>query len=161
MRSKKVIVLCHCILNQNSVINDWERARGAFPLAGPILNSGIGIIQLPCPELIFKGLDRPPLEYEDYNTEEYRELSRQLLSPYVWQLKEYVSKGYELQGIIGINKSPSCSITGQRGVFMEEFFQMCSDENIELRHMEIPEDYHEEKSDSQMISTIEKFITEE
>lgn len=161
MRSKKLILVCHCVLNQNSVINDWERAKGAFSIVAPLLHSGAGIIQLPCPELVYKGINRPPLEYEDYDTLGYRALSRQLLAPYILQLKDYISNGYKLQGIVGIHNSPSCSITGQRGVFMEELFDMCSQENIALNYVEVPEEYQEHGDNHNLIRAIKNFIMED
>lgn len=160
MKSKKIILTSHCILNQNSVIEGWGRARGAFPIVKLLLNEGIGIIQLPCPELIFNGINRPPLEYKDYNTKDYRNLCHELLLPYVSQLKAYIENGYQLLGIVAVHNSPSCSITGKRGVFMEELFDICEQQNILLQYVEIPETYNEEICESDLENKIRELIKE-
>lgn len=158
MLTKKIIVLSHCILNQNSVVNNWERASGGFPIVQYILEKNIGIIQLPCPELIFKGINRPPMTYEEYNnTEGYRESCISLLSPVISQLKDYIHNKYEYIGVIGINESPNCSITSQQGVFMEEFFNLCQKENINSKYIEIPTWYSEE-NEGNYLGLLKKFI---
>ena len=158
MKSKKIVLVSHCVLNQNAVIEGWARARGAFPIAKHLIESGAGIIQLPCPELIFKGIGRSPLEYVDYDTPAYREKCIELLGPLVAQIKEYLANGYTLLGVLGINNSPSCSISGQRGVLMEELFASCTQENIQLFYAEVPENYSEEKLDDNLQKNIENLL---
>ena len=58
-RSKRIIFIAHCMLNQNSISD----GTADFPsLNKEILNflieKDIGIIQMPCPELCCLGLDR-------------------------------------------------------------------------------------------------------
>jgi predicted secreted protein len=118
-RSKKILLVSHCILNQNTVIKEEARALGAIPSATDwIKKEGFGIVQLPCPEFTFLGLDRPPMTYEEYDHEEYRSHCRKILTPIMEQLEEYRRGGYEITGVLGIQSSPSCDQT--RGVFMEE-----------------------------------------
>ncbi len=58
-RSRKIIFVAHCVLNQNAKIDRCARYPGAMPeLAAFLLQSGVGIVQLPCPELLALGLDR-------------------------------------------------------------------------------------------------------
>lgn len=158
MKSKKIILVSHCVLNQNAVVERWARARGAFPITKQLIEDGVGIIQLPCPELIFKGIGRLPLNYSGYDTPEYRKTCSKLLLPYVEQIKEYLANGYTLLGVLGINNSPSCSISGQRGVLMEELFALCRQENITLEYAEIPENYNEDTSDESLQNSIEKLL---
>ncbi len=139
MRSKKILVLSHCVLNQNAVIADWERARGAFPFVAQHLAQGVGIVQLPCPELLHGGLSRPPMSYAQYNTPAYRALCAELCVPIVAQLVEYARCGYELCGLIGIEQSPTCSISGQRGVLMEELLAALDAARLSLPLYEMPE----------------------
>lgn len=160
MRSGKVILVSHCILNQNAVISGWARAKGAFPVVKQLVDAGVGIIQLPCPELIFKGLCRPPLTYEGYNTEEYRTLCRDLLVPYWKQITGYLENGYSLLGVIGIHNSPTCSVTGQRGVFMEELFALCEKQGIPLAFAEVPEEYSESSAGDALTGELAKLIEE-
>ena len=154
MKSKKLILISHCILNQNAVIEGWERASGAFPVSKLLIEAGLGIIQLPCPELIFKGMERPSMTYSGYNTPKYQELCRELLAPYISQIKNYMANGYVLQGLIGIHNSPTCSISGQRGVLMEALFDICEKENIPLRYVEIPEEYTASTQDKDLENKI-------
>ncbi|WP_059172593.1 CD3072 family TudS-related putative desulfidase [Bacillus sp. FJAT-27445] len=131
-RSKRIILTSHCILNQNTVIDGEARALGAIPSAVHwIVERGYGILQLPCPEFTFLGLDRPPMTYEEYDTKEYRAHCRHILEPIISQVKEYLGNGYIIEGILGIQSSPSCDQT--RGVFMEEVHQLFFENGIEIK----------------------------
>ncbi len=129
--------------NQNSVVEDLARARGAYPVAALLIDAGVGIIQLPCPEMSYKGLMRPPLDYDDYSNEEYRSLCRELTRAVVGQIKDYLAAGYKLAGIIGIEGSPPCAISGRRGVLMEELLPTLITNRITVPFVEIPETYRE------------------
>ena len=105
---KKILVVSHCILNQNAVVNGWERARGAYPIAKYILEKGVGMIQLPCPELLCMGLERAAMSYEDYNSiEGYRKRCLDLLEPVIIQLKMYKESNYKYLGVIGAAGQPA------------------------------------------------------
>jgi predicted secreted protein len=140
-RSRKLLLVSHCVLNQNSVVCGWERAAGAFQFVREIIESGVGIIQLPCPEMEYAGCGRPPQNYEEYNTAPYRELCRRLAESVTGQMKEYLKHGYQYCGIIGIQNSPTCSISGRRGVFMEELLAQLSDIGLVSGCFEVPESY--------------------
>jgi predicted secreted protein len=144
LRDKKLILLSHCILNQNSVVLPLARAKGGFLIAKSLLDKGIGIIQLPCPEFKFLGPERKPMNKEQYDSPEYRTLCRELFKPILEDIKKYLAQSYSLVGIVGINDSPTCSITGIRGIFMEEIFIMLNEESIEVNYFEIPADYSED-----------------
>ena len=108
-RSKRILLVSHCILNQNTVIKDEERAEGAVLSAATwALTEGFGLLQLPCPEFTFLGLERPPMTYEEYDTKEYRRHCRQILQPVLEQALDYLKNGYEMAGVLGIQSSPSC-----------------------------------------------------
>lgn len=137
--------MSHCVLNQNAVIHGWERARGAFPFAIELLRSGIALIQLPCPEFIVLGGDRPPMTYEEYrNLPDFRQECQRLLQPMIQQIQAYQAEGYQYLGVIGIHESPNCSISGQRGVLMEEFFAECHKAQIGTNFLEVPTWYSED-----------------
>lgn len=147
MRSKKILIMSHCVLNQNSVVYPLARAKGAFSFVKKIIDSGVGIIQLPCPELKFLGINRKSMTKEEYDTEEYRKLCRELFAPVLEELIVYINRGYEFCGVIGINQSPTCSITGNRGILMEEMFKMFADKGIKAAYYEVPEEYSDSISD--------------
>jgi predicted secreted protein len=130
-RSKKIVVLSHCLLNQNTVIAEEARAMGAIPsVVSWALEKGYGMVQLPCPEFTYLGINRPPMTYEEYDTAEYRQHCREILLPVVRQLQEYGENGYEIVGTVGIGRSPSCD--PGRGVFMEEFQALLKERHIHL-----------------------------
>lgn len=141
IRSKKIILVSHCILNQNSVVEPLARAKGAFGFVKNLIDSGVGVIQLPCPEFRFLGITRKPMDKKDYDSPEYRKLCLKLFLPVLEDLLIYLENDYEFCGIIGINQSPTCSITGNRGIFMEEIFNLLASKGIETKYFEVPETY--------------------
>lgn len=157
--------MSHCVLNQNAVIHGWERARGAFPFAVELLRSGIALIQLPCPEFIVLGGDRTPMTYEEYrDLPDYRHQCQTMLQPIIQQIQAYQAEGYQYLGIIGIHESPNCSISGQRGVLMEEFFAECQQAKIGTNYLEVPTSYSEEDQgdfDEQLQRFLEKGLDNE
>ncbi|MEH7093499.1 CD3072 family TudS-related putative desulfidase [Neobacillus vireti] len=131
-RSKKILIVSHCILNQNTVIEGEARAEGAVLSAVEwALKQGYGFLQLPCPEFTFLGLDRPSMTYEEYNTLEYRKHCREILMSILQQAQDYVKNGYEIMGLLGIQSSPSCDPI--KGIFMEELTAMFTENGIPLK----------------------------
>lgn len=92
---------------------------------------GFGIVQLPCPEFTYLGLNRPSMTYEQYNTPEYRKHCREILAPVLSQAKEYLKNEYEMAGLLGIQSSPSCDPT--RGIFIEELSALFVENGINLK----------------------------
>lgn len=143
-RSKRVIFTAHCVLNQNSVVEPLARAKGAYKdIIELIMDKGIGIHQLPCPEFRYLGLTRPPMSKEEYDTPEFRELCKALAADSAKIIKTYADSGYEIVGILGIHQSPTCSITGLQGVFMEELIPILESKGISINIFEVPEDYYD------------------
>ncbi|MEN1758940.1 CD3072 family TudS-related putative desulfidase [Anoxynatronum sibiricum] len=143
-RKKQLLLVAHCVLNQNAVIRDWERAQGGFnELVHAMLAENLGIIQLPCPEFAFSGEDRPPRTKNEYDKPAYRTLCCCLAQPVVEQAKEYQRQGYLIKGLVGIGESPSCDTLGNRGIFMEVLLAMMSEAGVELKTLDISEDYLE------------------
>lgn len=144
-RNKRIIILSHCILNQNSVVRDWERAEAGFnEIIKIILNENIAIFQLPCPEFGFLGEDRRPMSKEAYDTADYRKYAKVICLNVVDQIVEYKKHDYHLLGIVGISESPSCDILLQKGVFMEEFFAQLKEKKIEIDAFDIHADYSQD-----------------
>jgi predicted secreted protein len=123
-RSKKVVLIAHCVLNQNAKIDRCAHYPGAIKEVAQILiDAGVGILQMPCPELLCLGLDRqveagihPTVESEDTRVaqrmveDQTQTLCHGLVSDLVYQVEEYQRNGFTLVGIIGINGSPTCGI---------------------------------------------------
>ena len=121
-RSRRVIFLAHCLLNQNSISDGTAVYPAAFKdVLRLLMEADIGVVQLPCPELCCLGLDRGdekgaerPVTAE--NTRIRRELQRgeparrleALVGYAMYQIEEYRRHGFEILGIVGVNRSPSC-----------------------------------------------------
>lgn len=142
-RSKKVVFIAHCLLNQNSISDGTAVFPAAFKdIIKTFLDADVGIIQLPCPELCCLGLDRgniygansPVVEEntrirkEMQNANVHKNLTI-LIDHVMQQIMEYHKHGFKILGIIGTNRSPNCGIEttsncneeiNGKGIFIEE-----------------------------------------
>lgn len=159
-RSKKVIFVSHCILNQNTVVCPLARAKGPYrEIVEKIMEYDIGIHQMPCPEFRKLGLKRMPMNKAEYDTPEYRNLCNSLAKDTITILKEYISNDYKVIGLLGINGSPTCSINGIKGIFMEELLSLLEKEKTYLNKIDVPEDYMDMKDNKEFISKLESFLS--
>lgn len=143
-RGKKIIIVSHCVLNQNSVVLPLARAEGPFTFVDTLLKNNIGIYQLPCPEFKFGGLNRKSMTKEEYDTPEYRNLCKTLSAEVINDIVEYVNNDYKAIGIIGINHSPTCSISGKMGILMEEIFKLLDEKESTIPYIEVPGEYEDD-----------------
>jgi predicted secreted protein len=147
-RNKKIILTAHCLMNQNSISDGTADFPSQFDkVINLLMTHKIGIIQLPCPELICLGLDRQnrdnagrELLLENtrirclLDKKEHQKILKNKAKEIVTQIEEYKKYDFKIVGIIGVNRSPSCGIetttingeeTKGRGIFMriieEEF----------------------------------------
>jgi predicted secreted protein len=141
-RSQSVIFVAHCVLNQNAVSDGTASYPGPIKEILELLHSSdVGIIQMPCPELHCLGLDRgnalggsTPVIQENTRIRKilsqslHSERIKQLAQSIVSQILEYRKHGFEIKGVIGVNRSPSCGVNSTskdnqevdgKGVFME------------------------------------------
>ena len=123
-RSKKVLLVAHCLLNQNAKLDECAFYPGAIREVSEVLiQSDVGILQMPCPELLCLGLDRqvekgtqPTVEEEDTRiaarlAEEKSQVTlHAIVDELIFQVLEYRKNGFEIQGIVGMNGSPSCGV---------------------------------------------------
>ncbi len=114
---KKIIFVSHCILNTASkvVLYNQEEidAEEALRLkfVSTALKNGIQIVQLPCPEFTLYGSRRWGHVSNQFDNPFFRDHSRKILTPFIQQLKEYLSNdSFEVLGIVGIDGSPSCGV---------------------------------------------------
>lgn len=111
-RSKRVILLAHCILNQNSRVKDIAKHRGMLmPVVSVLHQQGLGVIQMPCPEFTYLGPDRWWQVKSQYDTPNYRRHCRALSVSIADQVEAYAKHSYSVLGIIGMEDSPSCGIS--------------------------------------------------
>ena len=126
---KEILVVAHCLLNP------FTRVRGLEPVSfrpeGPS-------VQLPCPEALYRGLDRWAVTRNQLEVPEFRRFCQSLITHYADLLEMMARQGAAIT-IVGIAGSPSCGVLttssgytgGQvheaehvhvcgRGIFMEE-----------------------------------------
>ncbi|OLS02383.1 CD3072 family TudS-related putative desulfidase [Tissierella creatinophila] len=160
-RSKRIIFIANCILNQNVVVSPLARAKGTYKdIIQTIMDYGIGIHQLPCPEFRHLGLGRKPMTKEEYDTHKYRELSREIGLDTVKIIREYLDHDYKIIGLIGINSSPSCGIYGETGITVEEIIKTMNEEDIHLNTIDVPVDYYDGEKGKEFIKNLKRFIEE-
>ena len=130
-RSRQIVFIPHCALNQNArLARCAERPAGVTELVTGLLERGIGIVQLPCPELMILGLDRGHIQIRSgMESIPVRQELRRMAREVVFQIRQYQANHVRVLGILGKNGSPSCGaeITSLRGapvpgkgVFVEE-----------------------------------------
>ena len=145
-RSKKVIFLAHCLLNQNAISDGTAVCPAAFgELIQLLLDHEVGVVQMSCPELCCLGLDRGDVHGADRpvveeNTRIRRAMEkdgprqkREALADLVAeQVQEYHKHGFQVLGIVGANRSPNCGLETTsdfdrevegRGAFMDAIAQ--------------------------------------
>lgn len=158
-RSKRIVFISHCILNQNTVVSPLARAKGSYKdIIETIMEYDIGIHQLPCPEFRYLGLNRKPMTKFEYDTTDFRNLSKEISKDVINIMKEYLANGYEIVGLIGINHSPTCGIRGEKGIFMEELLDLINTYSINIQTIDVPTDYHDGEKGKEFINELKKFL---
>lgn len=149
-RGRRVVLLPHCALNQNSrVAGAAVRPAAMESLIAGLLQHNIGIIQMPCPELILLGLDRAhlPISAELEKAESQAQL-RRLALDLVEQITAYRRCGVAVLAILGKNGSPTCGVetTWRRGVvpgtgaFIEEIRALLRNHGLKVKIIGIEDD---------------------
>ncbi len=111
LRKRRIVVLAHCLLNVNAKVSGLALYEGVHKeIVYPYIEAGVGIIQLPCPETTFIGLQRWGMSKNQYDHVNYRNHCGKILTPIVEQLQEYHRNGYEIEAIVGVDGSPSCGV---------------------------------------------------
>lgn len=110
-RSKKVIFVSHYLLNQNATAAGRERAPGAIKeLLELLAEAGIGIIQLPDPELEAFGLDRKHKTKEALDNKPYRTACKKQAIDILRQIEMYLKSNYQVVGVLGVEFSPTWAV---------------------------------------------------
>lgn len=139
-----MVVVSHCIMNVHSLEDNLAIYPGLErEVVELLIKKGVGIYQIPCPEVELSGIFRKALPKDAYEHPKIRAFYRGLAENLSKTLNWYVKKGYEIVAVIGAEASPTCGIdyVGRwkddaegkkvfpkdiefvpgRGVFMEEF----------------------------------------
>lgn len=173
-RSKKILIVCHCLLNANAKVYPLAACGGVFrEVLHDHIESGVGLFQLPCPETGYLGLNRWGMTREQYDHPRFHQYCREILTPCLHQLTAFVQAGYQIDGVIGMDGSPNCGVVrtcsgfcggeigapgnvarqlqalamvAGRGVFMEIFAAMLADAGINVQFRAIAEDLESTES---------------
>lgn len=111
-RSGKIVLVSHCILNVHSL----EDGLAIYPgleedIIKALIEKGIGIFQMPCPEMHVSGIFRKPLPKEAYEHSKIRRKYRELADSISEQISDFEKKDYEIVAVIGAEGSPTCGIS--------------------------------------------------
>ncbi len=115
---KKILFVSHCILNTASkvVLYDQEEIEAEELLRKrfmrQVIDNDIMVIQLPCPEFTLYGAKRWGHVSNQFNNIFFCKHCRELLTPILDQLEEYLSNDdmFEILGFVGVDGSPSCGV---------------------------------------------------
>ncbi|GAA6493224.1 MAG TPA: DUF523 domain-containing protein [Candidatus Bariatricus faecipullorum] len=115
---KKIAFVSHCILNTASkvVLYNQEEIQAEEDLRRKfmhkVIDSGVQLIQLPCPEFTLYGPRRWGHVSNQFDNVFFRDHCRKILTPVIQQLKEYLANEdmFEVVGFIGVDGSPSCGV---------------------------------------------------
>lgn len=125
-RSRRVIFISHCLLNQNVRYLGGASHRGVVPAAvEQFIADGTGLYQMPCPEQVAWGGVMKRLILRIYGADEswtyrlrgllypmfllYTRLRyRRLATRVAKDMADYARSGFEIVGVLGVGDSPSC-----------------------------------------------------
>ncbi len=142
-RSKKIVFVSHCLLNQNAMAVGKEKSPGAVKdLIELLTQSGVGIVQLSCPQIDFNGgLGRKPKGKPQYDNKDYRSSCRKLSKSVLEQVEKYLRADYSVLGILGVEFTPTCAVhqlengtrnTPGKGIFIEELEDEMRKKNFQV-----------------------------
>ena len=96
----EIQVVAHCLLNPHT------RVKGLGPLG---FRPEPPLIQLPCPEALYLGLDRWAVTRNQLEVPEFKRFCRSLIVHYADLIEMLASKGASIR-IVGLAGSPSCGV---------------------------------------------------
>jgi predicted secreted protein len=99
-KGEEITVIAHCLLNPCTRVKGLGRTN--YEPSGPV-------IQLPCPEAIYLGLDRWAVTRNQIDVPEFRRFCGRLIEPYADLMEMLAAGGCSIK-VIGVAKSPSCGV---------------------------------------------------
>jgi len=140
---KKILFVSHCILNQTARATGKQRSNGTIKeLMELFSESGVGIVQLPCPEIVYNGVTNRKSKSKTANdTKSYRNSCKKLSDSLLLQIKDYLQKDYNVIGVLGVELSPTCAVhqlengsknVPGKGIFMEELETAMRKKNFQV-----------------------------
>lgn len=141
-RSKKIVLVSHCLLNMNAKYEGTAKYADAVPALMELFRKhNLGIEQMPCPELGMFDVNRSPATKEVYDTPDYRKVCTSYANFVAKLVEKYRKANYKVLAVIGIAGSTSCGAVithvGKSekevrrvpgiGIFMEELKKLLAD----------------------------------
>ena len=119
--SKDITVIAHCLMNKPSRILGFNAPM--FKHASTDAKRQ-NIIQLPCPEMIYFGIDRREITKDQLDHPNYIRFCHELFKPFADMIEQFADTGMSIR-IIGVPKSPSCgaelTTIGGKGGYVTDF----------------------------------------
>ena len=110
-RSGKLIFVSHCILNQSAKVRGIAVFPGSVrPVVDLLLDHGVAIFQMPCPEMTYLGAMRWGQVRDQYDSPMFRRHCQNLADGVMEQALEYRRSGYQVLGFIMVDGSPVCGL---------------------------------------------------
>ena len=106
----KAVFVAHCILNQNSKALEFASRPGLVEWLIDFLKQGGCVVeQLPCPEMLYLGVNRWWHTRDQYDTPGFRRHCRRFAKMVAGLMEYYLRRGHTIV-LIGIDGSPSCGV---------------------------------------------------
>ena len=112
---KQILIVSHCILNTTSKVEQdenelQEEYRIKEQIMRLVIEQGIQIMQLPCPEFLLYGSRRWGHVKDQFMHPHFIAECRKMLEPILMQMEEYLSypEDFHMLGIVSVEGSPSC-----------------------------------------------------
>ena len=123
-RSGKLVVVAHCILNQNARVSGLAAYPAMVDEVVDVLRKHqVGFLQLACPEVTYAGARRPAKDRGEYDQPRYRRHCKRIALSAARQIEEFAKGGVGILALVGIRGSPSCSVSNAgeaTGILVEE-----------------------------------------
>lgn len=150
---RRILLVSHCILNPYSKaagLMRGEKVEASRRILNALLEDfETGVVQLPCPELLYKGLDRGPASRESYDNPEFRRICWDIAYQAVEIAAEYERAGVRIVAYLGVEGSPSCGVEWTHfridrpergmGVFTETLCEAMNKAGIKISLLGLPE----------------------
>lgn len=131
-RSGKIVLVAHCILNQNSRVFGLAQCPGMIhEIINVLKNNEIGVIQMPCPELTYAGLNRSTCTKKQYDVPFFRRYCRETAIFLTDQIQQYLKNGFKVLAILGVEGSPSCGVRETATKCKEETINEYAEQTVE------------------------------
>jgi len=138
------VFISHALMNQNSMPKDKGKYPGMVSDLMELLSeSGVGVVQMPCPELSFGApLGRKIKSKETLDTKPFRKHCKGMATGMMNHVETYQKAKYKVVGILGVEHSPveavhqidnGSRIVPGKGIFTEEI-----EEQMKKRRFQIP-----------------------